>query len=100
MDTALQKHPVELHVLLALVLQGKQVLFMTNNSMKSRQSYLDKCLQVGLPAHVVSKQGSCCTSPDLFFAAASNPNMQQQFMQPVEESAAVGHASKHLWSSS
>jgi ribonucleotide monophosphatase NagD (HAD superfamily) len=40
------------------LLQGKKVLFMTNNSMKSRQSYLDKCLQVGLPAHVVRQQAN------------------------------------------
>ncbi|KAF6254539.1 phosphoglycolate phosphatase [Scenedesmus sp. NREL 46B-D3] len=31
---------------------GKKVIFMTNNSMKSRGTYLDKCLQLGLPAHV------------------------------------------------
>jgi hypothetical protein len=42
------------------ILQGKKVLFMTNNSMKSRGGYLDKCLQVGLPAHVVSKRGISC----------------------------------------
>jgi hypothetical protein len=42
-------------VLLWVLMQGKKVLFMTNNSMKSRESYLDKCLQVGLPAHVVRR---------------------------------------------
>lgn len=35
------------------VLQGKQVLFMTNNSMKSRQAYLGKFVQLGVPAAVV-----------------------------------------------
>eukprot|EP00775_Hariotina_reticulata_P013377 gene13377-13504_t len=31
---------------------GKQVLFMTNNSMKSRAGYLNKFVQLGVPAHV------------------------------------------------
>lgn len=40
-------------------LQGKQVLFLTNNSMKSRQAYLGKFVQLGLPAfHVSRKAGA------------------------------------------
>jgi ribonucleotide monophosphatase NagD (HAD superfamily) len=35
-------------------MQGKQVLFMTNNSMKSRQAYLGKFVKLGVPAAVVS----------------------------------------------
>lgn len=67
---------------------GKKVLFMTNNSMKSRGSYLDKCLQVGLPAHVVTFQGSKLASPvagaDLYFATAT-------FVQSEQPSNAIQH---------
>jgi ribonucleotide monophosphatase NagD (HAD superfamily) len=38
----------------AVCVQGKQVLFMTNNSMKSRQAYLGKFKALGVPAAVVS----------------------------------------------
>lgn len=39
-------------VLALLRALGKQVLFMTNNSMKSRQAYLGKFVQLGVPAAV------------------------------------------------
>lgn len=41
-----------LEVLTLLRALGKQVLFMTNNSMKSRQAYLGKFVQLGVPATV------------------------------------------------
>lgn len=51
-------------------LQGKQVLFMTNNSMQSRQAYLGKFVQLGVQAAVVRQawdspqrgQGRLCFS--------------------------------------
>lgn len=35
-------------------IQGKTVLFVTNNSMKSRQAYLTKFERLGVPADLVS----------------------------------------------
>jgi hypothetical protein len=63
------------------VLQGKQVLFMTNNSMKSRANYLNKFIQLGVPADVVGPGGLTCTCRLWLWSWLCMASAQQQQQQ-------------------